>query len=197
MFKAKINTTDLNYINLNGKWVVGYYWENGLGNHFIRAIKEQFDLNKIDYYIIKDYEIDVKTLCYGTGFRDDNSKEIFSNDIVRFHFYKSYKDVFIWYNKEVGCLTPVSLDDINTNGFDFYNFDNKKYDYETFCLQLKNLWDDYSKIEVVGNYFDNYEMIQKALEKTWEKERASYRNMLVNKSKKIGINIEDFLKEDL
>ena len=34
------------------------------------------------------------------------------------------------------------------------------YNYQTFCLRLQDPWGDYSKIEVIGNIFDNPELLE-------------------------------------
>lgn len=59
-------------------WVTGYYWTNGLGNHFIRVTFEN------DEFTIKDYEIDPNTLYQYTNMDDGFDDKIFENDYVKF-----------------------------------------------------------------------------------------------------------------
>ena len=139
----------------NNEWVEGYYWQNGCGNHFIRAI-----LN-CDRIVIQDYEIDPETLCEFTEHRDSHKQNIYQNDIVAFWIGNeiSCKEL-IWYCNEINCMTAVPLDGIETNGWDYYNNKYPNYNYQTFCLRLQDPWGDYSKIEVIGNIFDNPELLE-------------------------------------
>lgn len=76
----------------NGEWIEGYYWQNGCGNHFIRAI---LDCDKI---VIQDYEIDPKTLCEFTGLYNKNKNMIYEHDIVQYPSsgYKQEVKYGIW-----------------------------------------------------------------------------------------------------
>ena len=49
------------------------------------------------------------------------------------------------------------------NGLDYYN--SLENSMVSFSMQLRNLYEDYTKIEVVGNYFDNKDMIDQAVKK--------------------------------
>ena len=53
----------------NGEWVYGYYWTNEVDNHFIRVTKTETGL-----FVIKDYEVDGKTVGQYTGIKDKNKK---------------------------------------------------------------------------------------------------------------------------
>lgn len=109
-------------------------------------------------------EIDPETICISTNYFDDDKTEIFQNDIVEFWIGNEpiYQEL-IWYNKEIQSMTAIPLDGIVTNRFDYYNPKYKDSTYETFCLRLQNSWGDYRKIKVIGNIFDNPELIQEAL----------------------------------
>ena len=56
----------------NGRWVEGFYWTDYQGNHFITS-----------GFCLKDYEIDIDTLCVYTGKTDTNYKKIWTNDICK------------------------------------------------------------------------------------------------------------------
>lgn len=73
----------------NEEWVEGYYWMNGLGNHFIRVIKD-----KNDNFVIEDYEVIPETIGQCSFIPDKNGTQIFDGDIVEFYFFdKNHRNV--------------------------------------------------------------------------------------------------------
>ena len=123
----------------NGKWFEGYYWKkyDFLGN-------EEHLIFHADNYKVWEYaEIVPETLCQFTGLCDKNGKKIWENDILMAHLDESYpEDVTYetvewctagWVTHEAGCTDREYLD---------------KFDLEHF--------------EVVGNIFDNKELLQEA-----------------------------------
>lgn len=139
----------------NGEWIEGYYWQNGCGNHFIRVIDEQNEI------VLLDIEIDPNTLCEFIGYQDSNKQKLCQNDIVRFYLgNEKLCDLLIWYNNEMQCMSVIDLKWIKFNGFDYFNFNNSKFKYEDFCFMLQDPWGDYSKIEVIGNIFDNPALLE-------------------------------------
>ena len=139
----------------NNEWVEGYYWQNWCGNHFIRTTIEHGRI------MIKDYEIDPETICEFTDKTDSNNTKICQGDIVLFWIgNKIIHKELVWYCNELQCMTAVPLEGIQTNGWDYYNPKFPNYSYETFCLMLQDPWGDYSKIEVIGNIFDNPELLE-------------------------------------
>lgn len=134
---------------LDGQWVEGYYFAKPILNlHFIILGENQ-------------WMIDPDTLCEFTNHQDTNKQKIYQNDIVAFWIGDkiSCKEL-VWYCNEINCMTAVPLDGIETNGWDYYNNKYPNYNYETFCLRLQDPWGDYSKIEVIGNIFDNPELLE-------------------------------------
>lgn len=126
----------------NGEWVEGYYTEcNGkifIGiNIFIYSdIFEVFCTP-----LIRWFEVGPETLCQFTGLYDKNGKKIWENDILMAHLDESYPEdaayetvewnVAGWAAHETGSTDREYLD---------------KFDLEHF--------------EVVGNIFDNPELLQ-------------------------------------
>ena len=133
----------------NGEWVDGYLFDNGFDGeekkYFIGGLIiekyngtacDEWDITGIDFY-----EIDPETLCQFTGLCDKNGKKIWENDILMAHLDESYPEdvtyetvewnVAGWVIHEAGSTDREYLDE---------------FDLEHF--------------EVVGNIFDNKELLQ-------------------------------------
>lgn len=120
----------------NGEWVEGYYQKkyDFLG-------KRHLILHANGCVRWECVEIDPETLCQFTGLCDKNDKRIWENDILMAHLDESYPEdvtyetvewnVAGWVGHETGSTDREYLD---------------KFDLEHF--------------EVVGNIFDNKELLQ-------------------------------------
>lgn len=154
------------------KWVIGYIYDNTP----LYCFKEDADRLGKEIYILtpgfadwgmprpmEKYRIDPKTICKYINYLDSNKNKIFENDIVSFGSTNGhiYHQELIWFNNEIQAMTAVPLDEIEYNGWDYYNNKYNKFNYETFCAMLQDPWGDYSKIEIIGNIFDNPELIKK------------------------------------
>ena len=124
----------------NGEWICGYYvkshYYEGGTIHLIVDTGNEYD----DYYGFGlQYEIDPDTLCQYTGLTDDNSQKIFEGDIVTSAEFCPDNEgygVIQWHDDE--AMFVVDADTC------YYNFDH------IFGAEL----------EVIGNVFDNRELIQ-------------------------------------
>lgn len=126
----------------NGEWVEGYYTEYN-GKTFIGInISIYSDIFEVFYIpLIRWFEVDPKTICQFTGLCDKNGKKIWENDILMAHLDESYPEdatyetvewnVAKWVGHETGSIGRQYLD---------------KFDLEHY--------------EVVGNIFDNPELLQ-------------------------------------
>lgn len=135
----------------NGEWVYGYLFDDGyqnprhvfVGGLMIDEYKgtacDEWDINGIDFYDVKP-----NTICQYTGLTDKNRKKIFEGDIVRYG--------------EVCGEVKFGLHESNwqigkyNQGF-FVTFP-KEYLLRNELGYWRN------KIVVVGNVFDNPELLE-------------------------------------
>ena len=118
----------------NGGWVSGYLVRYGF-------------TGREKYYIVPSYasdlyalEIDPSTICWCTGLKDKNGKLIWENDIVR-TVYDGNEHIYqvVWDESE--------LDFKATNGKENYE---SNFEYLPCC----------DEIEILGNCFDNPELLE-------------------------------------
>lgn len=123
----------------DGEWIVGGLVRYGF-------------TGKEKYYIVPDYasdlyakEIDPNTICQCTG-KDKTGKLIWENDIVKFdvYYYEKLQSSTISQIKWCNALCALSLvvNDRGTRG------------------TLGHLMDLNKEIEVIGNIFDNPELLE-------------------------------------
>ena len=118
-------------------WVEGYYQKrhNFLGN-------EEHLIFPVDSHTVWEYtEINPENLCQFTGLCDKNGKKIWENDILMAHLDESYPENVTYETIEWGVAGWVGHE---TGSIDREYID--KFDLEHF--------------EVVGNIFDNPELLQ-------------------------------------
>lgn len=116
----------------NGEWVWGSYYEF-LGR--LHIFKPVFASKKAVY------EVDPSTICQCTGLKDKSGRLIFENDIMEAHLDDEFPedvartrvvwDKNAWVTREQGSVDRAYLDDFDTEHF-----------------------------EVVGNIFDNPELLE-------------------------------------
>lgn len=131
----------------NGEWAEGYLFDDGMVNvehYFIGSIVvESYKGTADDDWDITGtcfWEVDPEIICQFTGKYDKYHKEVYTNNIVK----TKYRRLCIvkWFSSSEYC------------GFDLYPIecDNPypdKYD----------LWDNLN-LEIVGNVFDDYELLE-------------------------------------
>lgn len=120
----------------NGKWIEGYYQKK-----YDLLENEEHLIFHADSYKAWEYaEIIPETLCQFTGLCDKNGKRIWENDVVWLvcdgeeHIYQ-----IVWDNSELDFKATKGEENYGTN-----------YEYLLCC----------DEIEVIGNIFDNKELLQ-------------------------------------
>ena len=128
----------------NGEWIEGYYTECN-GKTFIGInISIYGDIFEVFCTpVIRWFEVDPETLCQFTGLCDKNGNKIWENDIFQ-------------YTDET-MVTQKDLIEYNETHASFVRLHN------TEKLGLQYLWIDEATCnhgEVIGNIFDNKELLQ-------------------------------------
>ena len=120
----------------NGEWVEGYYTKLKWCNNIIHVvIPEGAEIDSVNT-LYEAYEINPETICQYTGLKDKNGNRIWENDIVRI----GANTLVRWSEKYAGwCL--IQRDWIHEHFFG-----------EAF---------EAKDCEVVGNIFDNPELMEK------------------------------------
>ena len=126
----------------NGKWIEGYYTECNSKTFIGINISIYGDIFEVFCTpVIKWFEVDPETLCQFTGLCDKNGNKIWENDILMAHLDESYPEDVTYETVEWGVAGWVGYE---TDSTDREYID--KFDLENF--------------EVVGNIFDNKELLQ-------------------------------------
>lgn len=118
----------------NGEWVEGYVVRKH-GLYFI------YDIVNSESCRQNIYEIDPETLCEFTGRCDKNKKRIWENDILMAHLDESYPEDVTYETVEWGVAGWVTHEANSIDREYLGEFDTEHY-------------------EVVGNVFDNPELLQ-------------------------------------
>lgn len=121
----------------DGEWIEGYYQKRHdfLGN-------EEHLIFYADGHTVFDHaEVSSGTLCQFTGLCDKNGKKIWENDILMAHLDESYPEDATYETVEWGVAGWVGHETGSTDKEYLNKFDLEHY-------------------EVVGNIFDNPELLQ-------------------------------------
>jgi uncharacterized phage protein (TIGR01671 family) len=128
----------------NGEWVIGgtivQFLDNGIRSLYMPQFNEKCDCthdNSTDDILgfenCRFYKVDTSTICQYTGLTDKNGNKIWENDIIQ---YKGIKAL----GKVEYIEDSFYLKDVD---------DGKQY--------LGEMW---NKFEVIGNIFDNPELLE-------------------------------------
>ena len=129
----------------NGDWVYGL---------IERIYDERFPnipSSMIDQYGVSNIDVDYKTISEYTGLTDKNGKKIFEGDIVN------------CYDKNVDESFFAIIMFGNPNGFYNYGWQLKpisKTDFNVDILCWVDMEDTGAYIEIIGNIFENRELLE-------------------------------------
>lgn len=117
--------------------------------------------DELDYYhlLSEDEEVYPSTISQSTGFKDSNGKKIFEGDIIEFDGLNSHR-YLIWWSKEMNMMDVIPLDGIEFNGYDYWNGKYPNFTYFDFCFMMQDPWGDFKEIKVIGNIYDNLELLE-------------------------------------
>ena len=122
----------------NGEWVEGYYLRD---QYHIGGKDIIFYRKDSDRFTVYTNIIDIETLCQFTGLTDKNGNKIWENDILMAHLDEFYPEDTTCETVEWGFAGFV-VHEANSTDREYLD----KFDLENF--------------EVVGNIFDNKELLQ-------------------------------------
>lgn len=143
----------------NGEWVEGYY----LRDQYHRSWKDIIFYRKdSDWFTIYIDIIDPETICQFTGLCDKNGKRIWENDILMCH--GNSEDLVKVAFREFGVRnieTGSIVDKVIGWHYEVIQTDAISK-CEPFCwsMPLTEYYIDRCEMEVVGNIFDNKELLQ-------------------------------------
>ena len=116
----------------NGEWVEGLLWKKKYKSNkwFISCFPDKDDNEEV-------YVIDINTLCQYTGLTDKNGNKIWENDVVRNEYERNgFQTLKIYYSTENAKYVLM-------NAYKMFT------DFDSLLGQL----------EVIGNIFDNPELL--------------------------------------
>jgi uncharacterized phage protein (TIGR01671 family) len=143
LYKAK--TTPKEKGEFNNVWVTGNLIVSN-GKYYIHPVGNVVNVKNEIGRIIVMHEVIPDTICRCTGLKDKNGKLIWENDIAKLdvYYYEKLKSSIIsqiiWCNDL--CALSLVVNDRGTRG------------------TLGHLMDLNKEIEVIGNIFDNPELLK-------------------------------------
>ena len=153
LFRAKSKDWKCN--SQQNEWIEGYYLSKKETTYCCKEDYERFPVETIHCIAVDSmtdwglpnkfllYEIDPNTLCQYTGLTDKNGNKIWENDICSTDIRRPYAIVEF------------------RNGCFMYNLNDGEKDYYDIMMPTEPLVDSDKYTEVIGNIFDNPELLDK------------------------------------
>ena len=134
----------------NGEWVEGYYCKWLKGERIITYSEKETDciITWMSNGGMSRYEVVPETLCQFTGLYDKNDKRIWENDILMAHLDEFYPEDATYETVEWGVA-----------GWAAHETSSIDREYGSVDREYLNEF-DLEHFEVVGNIFDNQELLQ-------------------------------------
>lgn len=147
----------------NGEWAVGFYAYIHKKHYIYTGQLIHSGL----YDVAERYEVDLKTICQCTGLKDKNGKRIWENDIAELFGYRGViKNVCGSFG--IGYRKNIDYEEIQANIMRVTGCENILYACEND--NYISLWEIYwnfndeddlvNTVEVIGNIFDNPELLE-------------------------------------
>lgn len=150
----------------NGEWVSGgsiiQFVDDGVRSVYIPQFNEkctcEHDFETDDILGFSDcrfYKVIPETVCKYTGLTDITGNQIWENDIVAFEHTKMIENIYQW-GKTTRYTRNYAIEFVNTFNNYGLRFRNKKVHFpcKRSTLMMHN-------VEVIGNVFDNPELLEK------------------------------------
>lgn len=164
-YRAKVSMTDVGLKEAqikghkfqNGDWVYGYYWSNGVDNHFIKITHIDIERkgNGFSYaeskYVNIDIEIDQMTLGQETGMRDMANRKIYEGDYVK----DSHGIGVVAYNEKEGRYV---VEDYKEYGNDC---DTRILSFDKIAPEIFEVLGNIHDKEIVRLYYINGKKVDK------------------------------------
>lgn len=132
----------------NGEWVEGYYVRYGFTG------KEKHYIVPVYASDLYAFEVDKKTVCQNTGLTDKNSKKILENDIVKYQFDN---DDCPFPNKHTEkIIGRIFFSDFRAS----FSVTAGRKGSSSINNDLFRYVRNGNRVEVIGNIFDNPELLE-------------------------------------